>query len=223
MFQGKKIIDLTHTLHADMPTWGGGCGFSSTIKMDYPDGLRAQSLRLHAGIGTHMDAPAHFKKGGTDVSEIPLEELMLPLVTIDLSKKAHADYVITVEDLKEFDKNHPIPKGSFVACATGWSRFIHDPKAYRHVGVDGAMHFPTYSAEAAAYLLDKGVMGIGIDTLSPDLDDAFPVHHCILGAGHYILENMANLERLPPLSFMINLPLKMAGLTESPVRAIAIV
>ena len=48
-------------------------------------------------------------------------------------------------------------------------------------------------------LVQRGVAGIGIDTLSldPGNDLSFPVHRVILGAGKFQVENLNNLDVLP--------------------------
>ncbi len=69
-------------------------------------------------------------------------------------------------------------------------------------------------------LIERNVAGIGIDTLSPDgTNEGFPVHERILGAKKYIIENAANLGRMPPQgAFAIAFPLKMENATESAIR-----
>ena len=65
---------------------------------------------------------------------------------------------------------------------------------------------------------------ICIDTLSPDLPSSgFPVHKHVLGAGKYIVENIANASKLPPVgSITLAMPIKVAGLTEAPIRLIGL-
>ncbi len=51
-----KIIDLTHTLDEQTPSWSGGCGFNIDVKLDYSDcrqneEFRVQQFKMHAGIG----------------------------------------------------------------------------------------------------------------------------------------------------------------------------
>jgi arylformamidase len=48
-------------------------------------------------------------------------------------------------------------------------------------------------------------------------------HYTLLPAGIAIMENLANLSRLPAESFVVALPLPIANGTGSPVRAIALV
>jgi len=74
-------------------------------------------------------------------------------------------------------------------------------------------------------LLERSIAGIGIDTLSCDRgDQGFPVHRVILGAGKYLVENIANAKELPPTGGRILvLPLKLKHGTEAPVRLVAFV
>jgi kynurenine formamidase len=119
---------------------------------------------------------------------------------------------------------HQIQANSFVVGFTGWSRRWGDPDQYRNV-VNGSMCFPGFSQEAAELLLERNVAGVGIDTLSPDGSNMeFPVHLSFLRAGKVLLENLTNLDRLPAAgSYILALPLKIKGGTESPIRAVGLI
>jgi kynurenine formamidase len=225
-FKNFTLVDLTHPLTAEIPTWNDSCGFSVEIKRDYDKVFRVQQLKMHAGIGTHLDAPSHRFQGAPSIAEIPLSQLIARACLIDVSQKADADYQISLQDLKDDESAHGmIPSESLVIAYTGWSRFWKDPAAYRNCDVNNQMHFPAISAEAAEFLLHRQVAGIAIDTLSPDCSDpSFPVHRLLLGAHKYIIENIANASQLPPRgAFVIALPLKAAGCTESPIRAVGLI
>lgn len=220
------FVDLTHPLDGNAPTWNGSCGFKHEIKMDYEQGLRVMTYKCHAGVGTHMDAPSHFIKGGMNIADIPLEQLIAPCAVIDLSRQSHGDLIISSDAILEFEKKHgKIAKGSLFLAHTGWSSFWSDPQKYRNPDAAGQMHFPTYSAQAAELLLERGIVGLGIDTLSPDPQGSnFPVHHLLLGAGKYIIENVAHLNRMPPSgAYAINFPLKICCGAESPVRLVGLI
>lgn len=220
-----SVIDLTHDLSADAPTWDGGCGFLHSIELDYDDcktevAFRVQQVKMHAGIGTHIDAPAHCFPNGLSIHELQLKDLIAPCVRIDVSLQAHERYKVTIEDIEDFEKQHgSIPPKSFVLIHTGWGAFWSDAKKYRNHLV-----FPSLSEAAAAFLLKRDIVGLGIDTLSPDRPDSgFPVHKLILGAGKYIVENVANASLLPAVgSYSLALPVKTVGGTEAPVRHIAL-
>ncbi len=223
MLTCKKYLDLTHTLSSDVPSWDGLPGFSVAITKDYQSqqdavSFRVQELHLHAGIGTHMDAPAHCIKDGLTIEEIPIEDLVVLCSVIDVSKIAHDNFRLTEQHVKDFEKAQGrIPKRHFIIVRFGWDTYFHDANRFRN-----NLRFPTVSKEAGDYLLSKDIVGLGVDTLSPDSADSnFPVHHALLGAGKYIVENVANSHALSPLSRVMIFPLKFKGATEAPVRMIA--
>ena len=216
-----QIVDLTHTVSSGIPTWEDGCGFLLQTIQDYQDvGFRIQRLEMVAGIGTHMDAPSHRIAGGTTVDTISLSDMMAPCVVIDVSNKVHERYKVSVEDVLEFEEKHgKVPTSSFVIIRTGWDEFWDSPEKYRNNLV-----FPSISVDAAMELLRRDICGLGIDTLSPDrLEDGFGVHAALLGAGKYIVENVANSRLLPPTGgYTLCAPIKIQGGTEAPVRLIGL-
>ena len=226
MMDSYKFIDLTYSIYKDMPSWNGRCGFSSEIKMDYDEGVRVMLYKCHAGIGTHMDSPSHFFEGAANIADVPVEDLIVPACIIDVSSKAHADYMIITKDIIDFEKQHGnIPERSLVVGYTGCGKRWPDVRAYRNPDETGHMHFPGFAADTAELLLERRCVGIGIDTLSPDGSNMeFPVHQHILGAGKYILENVANLELMPKVgAYIIALPIKVKEGTEAAIRAIGLV
>ncbi|CAK0839919.1 unnamed protein product, partial [Prorocentrum cordatum] len=86
------------------------------------------------------------------------------------------------------------------------------------------MHFPGLSPAAAAWLVEtRSIVGLGVDTLSPDpgASTGFGVHHAVLGADRYILENL-NLDGLPARgATAVVAPLALAGAPEAPARVFA--
>lgn len=227
MLQAYSFVDLTHTLSPSIPNWEGDCGFSPKLTWDYemdaaaPVKFCVQDITIHAGIGTHIDSPAHCHKGQRFVGDIPLSELISPLVVISTAEYVDPEYVISIENVIEFERKYgEIIPGTFVAFHTGWSAHWDNAGKYRN-----DLKFPSVSAGAAAYLVSKNVTGIGIDTLSPDCPNSgFPVHELVLGNGKYIVENLASLNLLPPSGAAIFvMPLKTSGCTESPARIFAAV
>ncbi len=87
MFFSYEIIELTHTLDAAIPTWNGSCGFHHDIELDYADcdgedKFRVMKIKMHAGIGTHMDAPSHYVPEARCVDDFTIDELCMPCVVI---------------------------------------------------------------------------------------------------------------------------------------------
>lgn len=220
-----RVIDLTHALSPDIPTWDGSCGFEHHLNHDYDPKaeyqFRTHKIRMSEGIGTHMDAPAHCCARAKTIDELDLAELVSPCVVIDIRKVSHERYSLSVQDVLDFEKVHgAIVEGSFVMVRTGWSRFWGEAEKYRNNHL-----FPDISEEAAALLLERGVRGLGIDTLSPDRgDQGFPVHKLMLSAEKYLVENAAHLDQMPAQGgFVLVMPLKIKGGTEAPVRLVGLI
>ncbi len=220
-----RLLDLSHPLSPEIPTWSGRCGFRLEKRIDYDQGLRVHTLKCHAGIGTHMDAPSHFIPGAWDIEQIPLEQCMAPAVVLHLVEESGPDFKVEIEHINRYEQTFgPLPERALILAHTGWSRYWTQPPQYRNADAQGHLHFPGFSASCAEYLAQKKIVGIGIDTLSPDgSNEGFPVHHHILGAKKYILENLANLDQLPPKgAIVLCLPVPYAGGTEAPVRVVAL-
>lgn len=221
-----KVIDLTHSLSPDIPTWTGDCGFRQQCVMDHVSeaqySFRAHQVNMHEGIGTHLDAPLHINPDAKDVASLELYDLIAPAIVIDVSAKANAQYRMGIEDIHAFENQHgAIAPGSFVIIFTGWSKYWTTPNQYRN-----DLKFPSIDNATAELLVHKRhIVGLGIDTLSPDcpIHNEFPVHNTVLGANKYIVENIANAHLLPPVgSYIFALPIKIQGGAEAPMRLIGL-
>lgn len=221
-----SVIDLSHIISPDTPSWTGDCGFKHELLCDYHDcttqtKFRGQKISMFASIGTHMDAPAHCIKGGKDIASLDIKQLCVPCVVINIADRADERYMLSVTDVLNFEEKYGmIKQDSFVIVHTGWDRFwdMRDKYHNNHV-------FPSISAQAASLLLERGITGLGIDTLSPDRpDNDFPVHQLILGAGKYIIENIAHADQMPVVGgYLLALPLKIKSGTEAPMRLVGLV
>lgn len=220
--EGKaSVIDLTYPLNERNAYWpvGNYTPFKyeviSNIKKDMVFSGR-YSTPEH--LGTHIDAPNHFGQNQYSVDQIPFEQLVGHAVVINVSDKTEkdADYALSLSDILLWEKsNGQIPDKSIVLVNTGWSKRWNNFEDYKNNDAYGRMHFPGYSKEAAFFLVEKRrIQGIGIDTLSGDCGNCsdFQVHHIINGAGKFILENVANLDKLPPKgATLILAPIKIEG------------
>ncbi|MEK9184744.1 MAG: cyclase family protein [Patescibacteria group bacterium] len=218
----SKVIDLTHTLSSEIPFWDGNCYFELSIDGNYEkDMFRSQKIKCNAGIGTHMDAPAHAVPGGRTIDKLTLEELVTDCIVIDVSSEANEGYTIKPEIVEIFEKkNGEIKPKSFVIFYTGWDKRWDNKEKYNN-----NHKFPSVDKSTAELLLQRNISGMGIDTLSADTGlNGFPVHHTILGADKYLVENIANAKELPPTGSKVYiLPIKIKGGTEAPIRLIALV
>lgn len=133
----------------------------------------------------------------------PNELLFIPAVVIDISDRAknEPDTSVTVDDINAHERQFgQIEKGAMVLMNSGWAARASNADSFRNADGKGQFHFPGFSADAADFLLQqRGIAGVGVDTLSIDeaIAQGAPVHHKVLGADRIGLENLKNLELLP--------------------------
>lgn len=227
-----EYVDLTYTLNSKNPYWPGDKYQPfrlETIATLEQDGVLSKAFSLPEHLGTHLDAPNHFEPDQPAVHELKPDELFGPGVVIDIESKVEhdVDAELTVADLEAWERQHgEIPARAIVMLHTGWGRFWDNYSRYKNQDIRGKLHFPAYSADAARWLIEKrNVRGIGIDTLSIDrgISPDFMVHHIVNRAGRFGLENVANLNRLPPRGFYVSVaPIKIESGSGGPARITAI-
>ena len=226
---GGAVLDLSHPIDPNIPLFPGGTAFEvTTLATVEHDGYYLNAFTLGEHSGTHVDAPAHFVEGTATIDRIPVEQLVGVGAVIDVREavKTSADYLLTVDDVKAWEEAHgSLSARHILLVHTGWSSRWPDQTAYRNVDAEGVMHFPGVSIEACRYVLAKGVRGMGIDTLStdPGKSSSFEVHKLFHAAAGWNIENLTNLERLPPAgATIIVAPLPLARGSGAPARVLAI-
>jgi kynurenine formamidase len=199
------------------------------IKSIAADGFYKNRLTMDEHSGTHMDAPAHFVEGAATADQLDPRAFFAPLVVIDISARAadDPDAVVTDGDIAAWEAvNGTIPDRAFVAMSSGWGAKVNDPQAYINLDASDVQHFPGWSGRAVAFLTgERTVVGIGVDTpsLDPGNSTDFQAHVNALQAGLYGIENLANLDSVPPVGTVAVLggP-KHRHASGGPVRAMAI-
>ena len=67
----RRVVDLTHTLSPEFPTFFGTPGISlKTVKEIKKDGYNMTEWTVGEHSGTHLDAPIHFSENG--IGPMPL-------------------------------------------------------------------------------------------------------------------------------------------------------
>jgi kynurenine formamidase len=224
-------VDLTHVMSPEFPTFFGVPGIELEKKFDLKkDGFNLYWWRIIEHAGTHLDAPIHFSENGATAEKIPADTLVVPLAVVDVAAKAaqNPDYLLTREDLAAWEKKHRrLPDNCCVAMHSGWAKHVGD--AAKYTGKDGAgvFHFPGVDPAAAEWLMkERKVLGLAVDTLSLDNGPSkdFKVHYSWLPSGRWGLENVANLDKVPPSGATLVVGLaKVKDATGGPARLIALV
>jgi kynurenine formamidase len=209
--QGKQMVDLTHTFGTSSPVWSGFGQMTMTAAADpkthepytiEKSGFRTIYYSMVGQYGTHVDPPAHFSSDGDTMDKIPLSQMILPLVVLDDTQYFGKDpnHALTVDDVKAWEKEHgEVPKGSFAALRTDmykdWDR---DPEKFKRYP------FPSWSLEAVKYLIEtRGVTAIGHESLDTDTTQSMDSETWLLKSGHYQIEVMANLDKVPATGAVI--------------------
>jgi kynurenine formamidase len=169
MFAPERLVDLTQPFGHETTLWPGSRPYRATTTATIAaDGYFARDLDIPEHAGTHLDAPSHFVDGGAHAADIPLERLVRPVVVVDVADHVgdDASFTMGADLLRAAEmRDGPIPAGSAVLIRTGWDRHIGDPA--RYLGSPGPA-CPGIGVDAAELLVERGVVGIGIDTLGID-------------------------------------------------------
>jgi kynurenine formamidase len=207
----KQFVDLTHSFGPLTPVWKGfgpatfsaaadpATGRPYTIEKD---GFRVFFYSMVGQYGTHVDPPAHFDPSGKTMDQIPLKQMILPLVVFDLTPmlKTEPNHALSVEDLKAWESRHGrVPAGSFAALRTDmYKDWDANPQRFKRAP------FPAWSLEAIKFLYEqRGIVANGHESMDTDATDDLKSEAWVLRHGHWQIEVMANLDKVPPTGALI--------------------
>jgi kynurenine formamidase len=220
-----RILDLSQPLGPETSLWPGSQPFSAVAEEDYGDyGFWSRHVGFPEHSGTHLDAPIHRIPGGAATHEIAADRLVRPAVRIDARGWCGDDRRWTLEagHVEAWEAEHGrVPEGCAVLLCTGWDRFLGDFDAYLGDPPD----FPGYGASATALLVERGVAGIGIDTVGVDAGSSedSPTHTIALGAGLWHLEGLVGLDAVPATgATLVAGAVKLVGGSGVPARVFAL-
>ena len=227
----KEFVDLTHSFSPLTPVWKGfgpatfsaaadpATGRPYTIDRD---GFRAQFFAMVGQYGTHIDPPAHFDPAGATVDEIPLKQMILPLVVFDLTPmlKSDPNHLLTVDDIQAWERTHGrVPAGCFAALRTDMYKDWDNNRARFE-----RYPFPAWSPAAIRFLYEqRGIVANGHESMDTDTTPGLESESWLLKHGHWQIEVMANLDKVPATGALIvvSWPKPQHGLG-FPARAFAI-
>ncbi len=211
LIAAKPKVDLTHAFGPTTPVWSGFGQAKMTPAVDPKtleaytiarDGFRATYYAMVGQYGTHIDPPAHFSASGATMDQLPLEDMMLPLVVLDDTPFLAADpaHAFSKNDLLAWEAKHGrVPKGSFAALRTDMAKdWTSDPERFKR------SPFPGWSLAALKVLLEeRGVVAIGHEAMDTDATPSMEGETFVLSSGHFQIEVMDNLDKVPPTGAFI--------------------
>lgn len=187
-------------------------------------------MTVHAG--THIDSPHHFFRDKPSIEQLPVEAMIGEAIVLDLTFKGLPKARITPEDLDQAEKalaqqGITIPPGGILFLRTDW------PKGHTTTDPKWWDESPCLTKAAAEWLVARKPSVLGFDFAQEEkgadyeraeeiLTSGMRVHRTILPRIIYQIENLTNLDQIPPRVKVIALPAKWK--TESaPARVIALV
>ncbi|HHW48596.1 MAG TPA: cyclase family protein [Clostridiaceae bacterium] len=201
-----KIYDISMSIHSGMPVYKNSAEKIPVLKVtrDFTSGNVFESkITLDMHTGTHLDAPLHVIEDGKTVESIDLFKVITKCKVIDMT---HIATKITRADLEPVNIN----SGDFVLFKTR--------NSYTDKFED---NFVYLDESGAQYLREKGIKGVGIDSLGIERNQpGHPTHKLLLGSDIVILEGLRLAEIDEGEYFLIAMPLKIDRAEACPVRAI---
>ena len=225
-----RVVSLSHEVHRGIPKWPGDPEVEfETVARISEQGYYLRRFCLGEHSATHMNAPASFHPDGATINTYGADSLVAPAVVIDVRQQVSAspDYCLTWADLQRWEENFgTVPTGSVVLLYTGWQTRWDSPEEFFNQDDSGRCHFPGFGLEAVRSLLEqRQIAGIGIDTHGVDGggDETFAVNRLMLEQPRIVLENLTNLDQLPPVGATLIIGiLRLKGGSGSPASVLAL-
>jgi arylformamidase len=201
-----KIIDISPLLSPRTAVWPGDVPFSRSVCMNTDEGdhMTLSSTTNTVHLGAHADAPNHYQAGAQGIAARSLEIYYGPCQVVEVQ----------------------VPRGARIRVADV-SAAITAPRVLFHTGSfpdpeSWNSDFNALSAELIDYLHSKGVVLVGVDTPSIDLqeDKQLESHQAVARHDMAILEGLVFTGVAAGAYTLCALPLRMENADASPVRAV---
>ncbi|XP_013065127.2 kynurenine formamidase-like [Biomphalaria glabrata] len=230
----SRIIDLSHDHGPNtvMANRQPHYNWTQIFQGDILPGVYAETGAYYTAEhgGTHIDAPAHFTRGGLRLEKVTVEMTIAEGVMIDCSFEAsrNRSYLVPLQKILDWEAvNGCIPDNAAVIFNFGWSQYFHSVELYEGSANDivQEMSFPAIGKEAGLFLLEqRNIKIIGTDTATPDPFNTgeMPIHQNYLPKNRLIVEDLKDTGLLPAKGFRFHAsPVKYVGATGAQVRAYA--
>ncbi len=217
--RGQRWVDLTQTFSPNTPHHPSfrPAAFQQLVKHDdlidgKPAGFTVHEYNFVGQWGTHIDPPVHYHAGLRHQDEIPVQEMLLPLVVLDISSQAAADpdTCVQLSDVDAWEQRWGrIPQGAFVALRSDWSKRWPDQARMVNADGDGIGHHPGWSLPVLRRLFeDRAIRACGHETTDTDPGIAtsrndYSLERYVLGRNCWQIEMLANLDQVPEAGALI--------------------
>ncbi len=209
-----RTYDITIPIYPQMPVWPGDppIQMQRISKMETGAVANVTQISMTVHAGTHIDAPYHFLGGETaTVEQLPLNLLTGRAYVLHIADDIS---LITADVLK---KSEIPPRTRRVLFRTRNSHLWEKKQE------EFQKDFVALSPDGAQFLIDRGIILVGIDYLSiAPFEDGAPTHTLLLEAGIIIVEGLDLSQVSQGRYSLYCLPLKLVGADGAPARAILV-
>ncbi|MHC4213528.1 MAG: cyclase family protein [Planctomycetota bacterium] len=204
------IYDITVAMESDVPVWPGSerMGLISISNLDEGDQFGVSKLTCDVHTGTHVDAPSHVLKFGSNVEELSLDTMLGTCFVAHLPELIH----ISTSELVNLE----MPSDTIRLL------FHTDNSRLWSLGeTEFNKNYCALTEDAARWIVDHGIRLVGIDYLSVQPYSGNDlVHQILLEAGVVVLEGL-NLTGISSGNYeLICLPIKLRGAEGAPARVV---
>jgi kynurenine formamidase len=223
------VVDLSQEIYQGMPVYPGHLntviweyhtheGTRGTFESDLTYATRGLILSDHGP--THVDSLSHFDPNSdATIERMDLDLFWGPAICLDISSAGPGEDVQpALLDAALEESGQELRRGDILLLRTG----NYD----RNGGTDAYLsQYPGLGAEAAEWLVARGVKAFGVDTPTPDnpTSRTYPVHLMCRREGLHHYENLGTLTQVVNRRFtFVGFPLRVRGGHGSPVRAVAL-
>ncbi|MFZ6769950.1 arylformamidase [Undibacterium sp. Di26W] len=201
-----QIWDITPPIQPGIPVWPGDSAYSTETTWQIADGcpVKVSKITMSTHTGAHCDAPSHYDADGKSIDEVAISTYIGPCRVIHCMGVAQ----VLPEHVQAFLAQLP----QRVLLRT----YMQAPQ------MTWDSDFPSVASATIDLLAQHGVRLIGIDSpsLDPQESKTLDAHLRMKAHQMAILEGIV-LDDIAAGDYeLICLPLKLAGLDASPVRAI---
>lgn len=203
-----RWYDISRTITPSLAVWPGDTpmSFDHALRIETGASVNLTTITLSAHTGSHADAPYHVQADGLHPADLPLEKYIGPAHVVTLTRRTGG---MVPADFEGHD-------------LTGMQRLLVHTWVSDLPDDTWPDDFPYPTVALIDWLAAQGVVLLGLDCPSVDRFDStdLPCHHRLLAHGMVNLETLC-LAGVPDGVYdLVALPLKLAGVCGSPVRAV---
>jgi len=198
-----KLYDVSAPIFEGMPVYKNKEEKQPNIDTVTNGHVTESRISMDLHTGTHVDSPLHMINDGKTMETIQIEDLVGQVKVFDLT---HLEDRISKSDIEGFN----IQRNDFIIFKTKSS--FDDAFDFNFVFV---------AEDAAAYLAQVGIKGVGIDSLGIERSQPdHPTHRTLFQHDVIIMEGLRLKDVSEGEYFMVAAPLRIEGTDASPARVL---